>query len=214
MTPEETAIFKQILQNREACLAWDTMDMGYIRPEISPLYEIRTVPHVAWQAKSVPILGALMLKAIEVLKKRLAKGWLEEGHGPYRNSWFVVAKKDGNVRLINSATRLNGVTIRDALLLRGCDEFAESFANCQILSGLDLLSGYDHCALAPASRDLTAFSTPLGVLRMTTLPQGFTNSPGHFIRVMARILFDIPKEKADFFFNDVPVKGPTTRYAN
>ena len=31
---------------------------------------------------------------------------------------------------------------------------------------------------------------------------------------MVRILFDILKEKADFFFNDVPVKGPTTRYAD
>ena len=143
LTPQEIALLKTILQNREACLAWTHDELGRIIPEISPPYEIRTVPHVAWQAKSVPIPGALLPLAIEALKKRLERGLLEECHGPYRNPWFVVAKKDGSVRLINSATRLNGVTIRDALLPKGSDEFAEPYADCKIMSGLDMFSGYD-----------------------------------------------------------------------
>ena len=48
--------------------------MGQIRPEVSPLYEIRTVPYMAWQAKSVPIPGALIPAAIKALKKRIEKG--------------------------------------------------------------------------------------------------------------------------------------------
>ena len=77
----------------------------------------------------------------------------------------MVSKKDGSVRIINSVTRLNKVTIKDTLLLGGCDEFSKAFASCQIIIGVDLFSRYDHYILAVRSRDLTAFATLFGVLR-------------------------------------------------
>jgi len=40
---------------------------------------------------------------------------------------------------------------------------------------IDLFSGYDQIELDVRSRDLTGFQTPIGLLRMTTLPQGATN---------------------------------------
>jgi len=40
---------------------------------------------------------------------------------------------------------------------------------------IDLFSRYNQIELDVRSRDLTAFQTPIGLLRMTTLPQGATN---------------------------------------
>ena len=77
----------------------------------------------------------------------------------------MVSKKDGGVRFINLATRLNGVSIRDTLLLGGYEAFSEEFSGYVILTGIDLFSGYDHCPFYMLSRDITAFSTLLGVLR-------------------------------------------------
>jgi hypothetical protein len=106
-----------------------------------------------------------MLAAIKVLKKRIVRGWLEECHGPYRNSWFIVSKKDGGVRFINLVTRLNGVSIKDTLLLGGYKAFSEEFSSYIILTGIDLFSGYDYCPLYILSKDMIAFFIPLGVLR-------------------------------------------------
>jgi hypothetical protein len=68
---------------------------------------------------------------------------LELCQGPYRNLWFIIKKKNGKYRLINSATLINGVTIRDANLPPVADEFAEEFAGRVIGSYLDWFSGYD-----------------------------------------------------------------------
>jgi hypothetical protein len=212
LTDQEVEVFKEVLYRREMALAWDFAEIGRIHEEVAPDYEIRTVPHQAWQARSIKIPEPLKPKVYEALRKRIKHGVLEEAHGPYRNGWFVVEKKDGGIRLINSATKLNGQTIRDAMLPRATDEFASSVAMCVILSMVDFFSGYDQVRLAENCRNLTAFSTDLGLYRMTTLPQGHTNSVGHFLRVVCRILIGLMPERADAFFDDVTVKGPITRY--
>ena len=47
---------------------------------------------------------------------------------------------------------------------------------CAVLSLLDFFSGYDQVPIDEKSRDLTTFTTPIGLLRMCTLLQGATNS--------------------------------------
>ncbi len=73
-------------------------------------------------------------------------------------------------------------------LLLLVDEFVDKFARCYITSLVDLYSRYDQMLLDPRSKDLTAFFTPLRLLRNTTLPQGATNSIAQFVRVMNLIL--------------------------
>jgi len=111
-------------------------------------------------------------------------GALERCCDPYHNPWFLVPKKDKGYRLINAAQRLNAVTIKDASLPPSAEEYSEDFAGFPVLSLLDLFSGYDQMALAEICRDLTVFQTPLGLLRMTTLLQRYTNGVQVFDRVM------------------------------
>lgn len=211
-TPLEKALFREILYRREAALGWDWLDTGKIKSVVAPDYEIRTVPHSAWQAKSIPVPLGMMDKFLKVLRIRIEKGILEESHAAYRNAWFIVKKKDGGLRLINSATKLNAVTIRDAWMPENCDEFSADFAMCSLVTLVDLFSGYDQTALAVASRDFTTFATPLGLLRMTTLPMGATNSVAHFCRVVGRILYDLMPDVARPFVDDIGIKAPKTKY--
>jgi hypothetical protein len=53
---------------------------------------------------------------VSMLQERIDANVLERSHGPYRNPWFLVEKKDKKHRLINSATNINAVTVRDAML--------------------------------------------------------------------------------------------------
>ncbi|KAI8679254.1 hypothetical protein NCS57_00202800 [Fusarium keratoplasticum] len=83
---------------------------------------------------------------------------------------------------------------------------------CRMLSLLDFFSGYDQMELAEVSRDLTSFMTPIGLLRMCTLPQGATNSVAQFTRNILRILRDLIPDVCRSFLDDICVRGPTTDY--
>src|SRR6266498_1836872 len=66
--------------------------------------------------------------------------------------------------------------------------------------------------LNPKRRDITAFFTPLGLLRYTTLPIGATNSVAQFVRIINLILEDINLAISMPFLDDVGVKGLYTDY--
>jgi len=210
--PKEQELLGRVLRNRAAALAWDFNHLGKVHPSVVPPQKIRTIPHKAWQAPGIPIPRPLMPKVIELLKKRVENKVLEDGHGAYRNPWFLVKKKDGGLRLINNAQRYNAVTIRDAFIPPAADEVSEEFAMCQLLSLVDIFSGYDQVPLHPESRDLTTFATPIGLFRYCTLPQGATNSVAQFVRIVTRILRRLIPEVCRPFVDDICIKGPKSMY--
>ena len=105
-----------------------------------------------------------------MLRERLDRGIIEEGYGPYRNVWFLVVKKDGGVRLINSATKINAVTPRNAFIPPRAEEFSKDFGICKALLLLNFFNGYDQVPLDVKSRDFITFATPFGLFRICTLP--------------------------------------------
>jgi hypothetical protein len=107
---------------------------------------------------------------------------------------------------------LNAVSVRDAGLPPILDEFVEPFSGRQCYTVFDMLSGYDARRIHPSSRELTAFWTPLGLLQLTGLPQGYTNSPAEFQRCMVFILQEEIPHTANIFIDDLPIKGPETQY--
>jgi len=209
----ERAMFDEMMINREGAIAFDWKEVSKIHEDVSPPIVIKTVPHEAWQEKNFPCPRALVPVVVKMLIERLERGVLEKCDGPYRNPWFLVAKKTaGTYRLINAAMKMNSVTLRDANLPPSVDEFSEEFAGCACASLIDFFSGYDQLTLDKRSRDMTAFMTPLGLLRMTTPPQGATNSVAQFVRVVMTILEDLFPKIAMPFIDDIGVKGPYTDY--
>jgi hypothetical protein len=80
------------------------------------------------------------------------------------------------------------------------------------MSLLDFFSGYDQVELHPDSRDITAFYTPLGLVRQCTLPMGTTNSVAEFVRVMMKICRDHVPTRCLPYLDDVCIKGPKSEY--
>ena len=99
-------------------------------------------------------------------------GILEPSSAPYSNRWFTVPKKNSTLRFIQDLQPVNKVIIRNKGIGPTIDEFAEAFAGRSIYWVGDLYSGYDQFQLAVESRDITRMQTPLGLVRMCTLPQG------------------------------------------
>jgi hypothetical protein len=134
-------------------------------------------------------------------------GILELSSAPYANRWFTVQKKNGTLRFIQDLQPVNKVTIRNARIGPTIDEFAEAFAGRSIYSVGDLYSGYEQFQLVVESRDLTTLRTPLGLVRMCTLPQGGTNSVAHMVNAMNKVLRDCIPDITMPLLDDIPIKG-------
>lgn len=68
-------------------------------------------------------------------------------------------------------------------MLPSVDEFSEDFAEYPISTAIDY---YYQVGIQPTLRDMTAFMTDVGLMRMTRLPQGWTNSVSTFQRIISK----------------------------
>ena len=228
LTTNKRNLLLDKLFNREAAIAFDSAEKGRFHDFIEPPHVIPTVPHKAWLASSFQIPPALHETSFRLIQDRLACGTIERSFGPYRNPWFLVEKpgfekdEEGELvldsagkpfkryRLINSAQKINAVSIRDASLPPAVVEFSERFAGYPVVSSVNLFSGYHQCTLDPASRDITAFHMPLVLIRIITLPMGYTNTVKIFDRVMRKVLqHQILRGRCEPFIDNVAAKPPS-----
>lgn len=212
LRPRERELLVQLLIQREGALSWDWTEIGSVHSDVAPPQRILTIEHDAWQAAPFNYPKSLQGEVRKMVKERFDRGTLEPCHGPYRNPWFLVKKKSGGHRMINACLNMNAVTLRDANLPPNVDDFSDEFAGMKITSLIDLFSGYDQISLDKRDRDMTAFMTPIGLLRQTTLPQGATNSVQQFVRIINRVLAEQIPDCAQTFLDDIAVKGPKSNY--
>src|SRR6266496_628875 len=92
------------------------------------------------------------------------------------------------------------------------DEFSEDFAGYPITCAVNYFAGYYQIPLDKSSRDLTAFMSLLGLVRMTRLPQGRTNSVAEFICIIGRLHYRQTPREVRPFIDDICIKGPKSRY--
>ena len=191
-----------MLQSVGECLAFNPTELGRLHSKILEPIIIRTVPHKAWEYKPMRFPLEMKENLLRILHDRLSSGLLELFRGPYANRYFLVKKKSGKWRFILDVQPLNNVSIRDANLPPKITEIVEKVSNHAIYSTMDALSGYEQIPLAEESRDLTAFNSDLGLLRSTTIPQGWTGSVAEYERAMKLILGELKGYGIDNMIDD------------
>jgi hypothetical protein len=212
LSDEEERLFVHVMELNQRVIAFEDVERGTFRDDYFSPYKIATVPHTPWEYKNIPIPPGILQKVIDVLKLKMEAGVYEMCQSSYRSRWFCVLKKNGKLRIVHDLQPLNKVSIRDAGMLPIVDDFVEGFAGRQCYTVFDLYWGFDARRMEPESRDMTAFMTPLGLLRITSMPTGYTNSPAEFQKCMVYILHDEIPHIANVFIDDLPVKGPKSQY--
>ena len=210
--PEEIKLFQHIMVLNQDALAFEEDQRGTFKESYFSPYIIPVEPHTPWVYKNIPIPPGIKDKVIQLLKDKMKAGVYEHSQSAYRSRWFCVLKKNGKLRIVHDLQPLNKVTIRDAGLPPIVDDFVEPFAAKACTTVFDLFWGFDGRKVHPDSRDLTAFLTPLGALRLTSMPMGFTNSVAEFQNSMVFILQDEIPDKANIFIDDLGISGPDTIY--
>ncbi|CAF3616491.1 unnamed protein product, partial [Rotaria socialis] len=100
----------------------------------------------------------------------------------------LVKKKDGTHRFCVDFTKLNAIAIRDHFPLPRIDDIFDQLSDSHFFTTLDFKSGYFQVPLDKRDRSKTAFSTRDSRYQFTVLPQGITNGPPTFQRIVNNIL--------------------------
>ena len=211
--PHELMLIHNLMMLHNRAFAWEESERGHFNHEYFAPVEMAVVDHVPWVERSIPIPPGLFDAVIKILREKIAAGVYEPSNSSYRTRWFTVLKKDGvSLRPVHDLQPLNKVSIQDSSIIPHTELLAESYACRSALATLDLFVGYDNRAIAVDSRDYTTFQTPLGALRLTTIPMGWTNSVQVFHGDVTFILQPEIPTYCIPYIDDVNVKGPPTRY--
>lgn len=213
LLPEERKLMHHFMMLQNLGFAWDDSERGRFREDFFPPIDIPIVPHRPWVLKNIPIPPGLYPEVCRIIKTKIEAGVYEPSNSSYRSRWFCVLKKDGkSLRIVHSLEPLNEVTIAHSGVPPATETLAAQFAGRACGGMFDLYVGYDERTLSEGSRDLTTFQTPFGALRLVTLPMGWTNSVPIFHDDVTYILQPEIPEYTIPFIDDVPVKGPASRY--
>ena len=210
---QERALMHDFMCKQHEGFAWDDSERGKFRTDFFPPVDFPVIPHKPWVEKNIPIPPGVFRQVCEAVKVKLAAGVYEPSSSSYRSRWFCILKKDGKtLRPVHSLESLNKVTIQHSGVPPIPEHVAEQFAGRSCGAVLDLYVGYDERLIAESSRDYTTFQTPYGALRLVTLPMGWTNSVPIFHEDVCFILRDEIPHVTVPYIDDVPLKGPKSRY--
>lgn len=137
------------------------------------------------------------------LQELLDSGVIRESEFPFASPIVVVRKKDGSVRLCIDFRKLNLQTIKDAYALPKLEDAFSALAGSKWFSVLDLKSGYYQIEMEESDKQKTAFVCPLGFWEFHRMPQGITNAPSTFQRLMERCVGEMNLKEVLVFIDDL-----------
>lgn len=143
------------------------------------------------------------------LRDLLEAGVVRESESPFSSPIVVVRKKNGDVRLCIDYRKLNLHTVKDNYALPNLEESFTALNGSRWFSVLDLKSGYYQIEMAETDKPKTAFVTPLGFWEFNRMPQGVTNAPSTFQRLMERCMGDLHLKEVLVFLDDLIIFSDT-----
>ncbi|KAL1269573.1 hypothetical protein QQF64_031862 [Cirrhinus molitorella] len=143
------------------------------------------------------------------LQELLDAGVIRESESPFSSPIVVVRKKNNSVRLCIDFKKLNSQTIKDAYALPNLEEAFSDLTGSKWISVLDLKSGYYQIEMEESDKQKTAFVCPLGFWEFNRMPQGISNAPSTFQRLMERCMGDLNRKEVLVFIDDLIVFSRT-----
>lgn len=143
------------------------------------------------------------------LHELLDAGIIRESESSFSSPIVVVRKKNGDVRLCIDYRKLNTQTVKDAYALPNLEETFTALHGSKWFSVLDLKSGYYQIEMEEEDKPKTAFVCPLGFWEFQRMPQGITNAPSTFQRLMEKCMGDMNLKEAIVFLDDIIIFSET-----
>lgn len=143
------------------------------------------------------------------LKELCDANIIRESESPFASPIVIVKKKNGAIRLCIDYRKLNNQTIKDAYALPNIEEAFSALTGSKWFSVMDLKSGYYQVEVEEEDKPKTAFVTPMGFWEFNRMPQGVTNAPSTFQRVMEKCVGSLNLKEVLVFLDDLIVFSST-----
>ncbi|CAF4267456.1 unnamed protein product [Rotaria sp. Silwood2] len=176
---------------------------------IPPQSAIKTGDHPPIYSKQYPASYKDQDIKFQETQKLLERGQIEESTSPWSSPIVLVKKKDKTMRFCIDYRRLNAITMKDAFPLPRIDEIFDQLSDAMYYTKFDFRSGYFQVPLCKEDRPKTAFSTGDNHYQFTVLPQGITNGPATFQRLINHILGPTRWKYALAYIDDIIIYSKT-----
>lgn len=196
----------QKLQSISEVFALDDMSHGHTT---AVRHHIRLSDETPFKERPRPIHPSDREAVKQHLRELLDAGIIRESQSPFASPIVLVRKKNGSIRLCIDYRKLNLRTIRDAYALPNIEETFTALSGAKWFSVMDLKSGYYQVEMAEEDKPKTAFVCPLGFYEFNRMPQGVTNAPSTFQRLMERCVGDLHLNEVLVFLDDLIVFSDT-----
>nr|CAD39750.2 OSJNBa0059D20.20 [Oryza sativa Japonica Group]CAE01987.1 OSJNBb0033G08.3 [Oryza sativa Japonica Group] len=122
----------------------------------------------------------------------------------------MVHKANGKWRMCVDFTDLNKACPKDHFPLPRIDQLVDSTAGCELLSFLDVYSGYHQISMAKEDEEKTAFIMPFSVFCYVKMLFGLITAGNTFQRTVQAALNDQPGNNVEAYVDDIVVKTKTS----
>ena len=135
-----------------------------------------------------------------------------DGPTPWVSPIVVVPKKSGEVRICVDMREANAAIKREKHLIPTIDDLIADLNGSAMFSTLDLRAGFHQLPLAPESRQITTFSTHVGLFHYKRLVFGINAAAEIFQNAISDLLHDLPGCRN--IYDDIIVYGHTPEEHN
>lgn len=209
LPPEWKEIIKDKLQAMSDVFSHHDLDFGCTS---QVKHRINVIDNTPFKHQARPIHPQDLEAVRKHLKELLDAGVIRESELSFSSPIIVVKKKNGDIRLCIDYRKLNLQTIKDAYALPNLEESFSALTRSKWFSVLDLKSGYYQIKMHEADKPKTAFVTPLGFWEFNRMPQGVTNAPSTFQRLMEKCVGDLHLKEVLVFLDDLIVFSNTEEH--
>jgi hypothetical protein len=213
LNPEEEKELIQFLNKNKDVFAWSAKDLQGVDRDIIE-HALETDERIPPKKQKLRKMSEEKVKAIEAEVQRLhdAKVIREVKYPVWLANTVPVKKKNGKWRMCVDFTDLNKACMKDDFSLERVDKIIDDAANSEMLSLLDMFSGYHQIRVRKEDEEKTSFITPFGMFCFVRMPEGLKNAGCTFSRMIAIVLHPQIRRNILAYVDDIVIKSVQGRY--
>ncbi|XP_030604464.1 uncharacterized protein LOC115793557 [Archocentrus centrarchus] len=200
----------RIIEQYESIFSRHKMDCG---EAVDFVHRIRLVDDKPFRLPYRRVPPCYYEKLRTALNEMEESGIIRKSQSEFSSPLVLVAKPNGDLRICNDFRWLNARTVKDAHPLPHQSDALAALGGNVFFSTMDLTLGFYNVRLHEDDKKYTAFSSPFGLHEYNRMPQGLTNSPATFMRMMMSIFGDENFTSLLCYLDDLMVYAPSEQVA-
>jgi hypothetical protein len=183
LSAEEDRDLVQFLNKNKDVFAWLAKDLQGVDRDIIE-HALETDEKIPPKKQKLRKMSEEKVKAVEDEVQRLQDAQVirEVKYPVWLANTVPVKKKNGKWRMCVDFTYLNKACKKDDFPLERVDKIVDDVANSEMLSLLDMFSGYHQIRVRKEDEEKTSFITPFGTFCFLRMPEGLKNAGCTFSR--------------------------------